>query len=125
MRITGGDFGVGGKASVDNDRGLVVSSAVNAVIPFTEISRATASEHKEKTFSVLGFLFFGVAGMVVGFLLLGFIGAAIGMVIAIALSFNSSTTIRVIVETIDGKHLEAEGWHYEVQKLIKAVNSQR
>lgn len=125
MRITGGDYGVGGKASIDDVRGLVVSSAVNAAIPFAEISRATASEHKEKAFSVVGFLLFGIAGLVVGFLLLGFIGAAIGVVVAIALSFSTTTTIRVTVETVDGRRIEAEGWHYEVQKLIKAVHPQR
>lgn len=125
MRITGGDFGVGGKAKLEDGRGLVVSSSVNAVIPVQDIQRASASEHKERKFSVLGFLIFGVVGLVIGFALLGFIGSAVGLVVAIALSFTSSTTIRVIVETSAGKRLEAEGWHYEVQKLIKAVNAKR
>lgn len=125
MRITGGDFGVGGKASIDQTKGLVVSSAVNAAIPFVEITRATASERKEKKFSALSFLLCGVVGVVLGFFLFGFVGSAIGVIVAVAISFTSSTAIVVTVETRDGKRLEAEGWHYEVQKLIKAVNAQR
>lgn len=51
MRITGGNFGVGGKAKVDAEKGLVLSGVVSKDFAAAEIARVTASEKNVRQFS--------------------------------------------------------------------------
>ena len=123
MRITGGNFGVGGKAKVDAEKGLVLSGVVSKDFAAAEIARVTASEKNVRQFSPMWFLIAGAFCTVTGWIFFGLIGAALGLILAVATSFGSTTTLHAVVDLKDGSCVELQGWHYEIQKLVKLANT--
>lgn len=118
MQIVGGSFGVSGSAKI-NEHGLMVDGVKPVLIRKHEIQAVNTSRNQSREFGVLAFLFWGVLFGLLGWWLLGALGAVVGVIAAVALSFSKKTVIRASVSMTEGRSLELEGWHYEIQKLAK------
>lgn len=118
MRITGGNYGIGGKLAIVGD-GIEIRGAVSKRMSAVEIESVNTVTRSERDFSILAFLFWGVALGAVGMLILGLFGLVLGIVIAIAAGFSTSKILAVDVQLRDGTSVQAEGWHYEIQKLTR------
>lgn len=119
MRVVGGHFGAGGTAKINKGLGLVVSSGTVSVIPFDHISSVLTTREQGKEFSAIYFLVGGALFGAIGWFLTGVLGSLVGLVIAVATSFSTKTTLRATVKTTDDRLLELEGWYYEIQKVAE------
>lgn len=120
MRIVGGSYGAGGKLKLDEGF-LVIDGAFMKRIPVSAASSVNASQRTERNFGVISFLISAVIFCSVGAYLVGNWGIAAGMIVATALAFTKKTVFMASVHFDDGTHVDAEGWHYAVQKLVKAT----
>ncbi|MEF9965191.1 MAG: hypothetical protein RR749_03135 [Comamonas sp.] len=123
MKITGGSFGVHGKAYVGQDNRLYINGAVEKSFAASEVASVNSEVNKETKFSVFSLLIGIPMLMLVGWLVFGPIGSLIGLVIAIAGSFYSKKTIKADVLFHSGEKLAVEGWNSDIQNLVRFAAS--
>jgi hypothetical protein len=119
MNITGGSFGVTGKLRIEDGEILRISAAIDAAKQKQDIASVETSIAKEKKFGVLGFLLGAPILALFGWMILPVIGALVGLVLATFGSFYQKKTLVVHVAFKDGSKVTAEGWNYEIQKIVR------
>ena len=106
MKVVGGSFGVSG--SVDftefNDETVLrVVAAGRHLYTEKQIKSVTASQTKERTFSIIIFLLWGaMLCLPLGFFF-GPLGVLVGLGVAVAVAFTNETQNHVEIDFDDGK----------------------
>lgn len=119
MKITGGSFGVNGKVYVGEDDRLYVKSSVERSFDKADVASVEAGMNKETQFSIFSVLVGVPLFVLIGWFVFSAIGALVGLILAIAGSFYKKKTITADVQFKTSEKLQVEGWHYDIQKLVR------
>lgn len=119
MNITGGSYGVTGKLKIEDDAVLRISAAIDTAKQKDDIASVETSIAKEKKFGVLGFVLGAPILAFIGWMIFPVVGALIGVLLAVFGSFYQKKTLVVHVAFKDGSKVTAEGWHHEIQKIVR------
>lgn len=103
MKIIGGNFGVGGKASVKG--GILQLDTAKGIYTFdqSEVLAVSTSVSSEKQFGCIVFIFFAVLFSFIFGLFLSVLGVVIGVILAVAISWYTVESYEATIDVIDNK----------------------
>lgn len=122
LKITGGSFGVSGKARIEN-KGLYISGASKVEYPADQIAAASARVETERKVGVvgmlIGILLFGGLGLYLG----GIVGLIVGILLSIFGSFYKTSRHFIDLSFKDGKTVTLQADKTSVERILNIANS--